>query len=319
MNVVKPEISENAVLENNRTSSLFVRRKKKEAAIAFAFISPWLIGFLFFIIGPMLASLYFSFTNYDLLSAPRWVGLQNYVQMFTSDPRYMTALSVTFKFVIFSVPLKLAFALFVAVLFNRKHKGVGLYRTVYYLPSIIGGSVAVAVMWRQLFGGDGAVNHILQHFGFEGTNWIASVTYALWTLILLVVWQFGSPMLIFLAGLKQIPSEMYEAAAVDGANAFTKFFRITLPMLSPVIFFNLIMQMVDGFKAFTQSFLVTQGGPLDSTLFYAVYLYQRAFAHFDMGYASAMAWILLVIIGVFTALIFKSSSLWVYYESEGGK
>jgi len=318
MDRVYPEIQTNLQENAGVRRSSFLQRSRREAWVAFSFISPWLVGFLLFIIGPMLASLYFSFTDYDMLSAPHWVGLQNYIRMFTDDPRYLTALKVTFKFVLFSVPLKLAFALFVALIFNRNHRGVGLYRTVYYLPSIIGGSVAVAVMWRQLFGGDGAVNHILQWFGLTGTNWIASVSYSLWTLVLLVVWQFGSPMLIFLAGLKQIPSEMYEAAAVDGATRFTRFFRITLPLLSPVIFFNLIMQMVDGFKAFTQSFLVTQGGPLDSTLFYAVYLYEKAFSHFEMGYASAMAWILLVIIGLFTALIFKSSSFWVYYESEGG-
>jgi multiple sugar transport system permease protein len=291
----------------------------KRTLIGYAFISPWLIGFLSFIIGPMIASLYFSFTNYDMLSTPAWIGLDNYITMFTNDSRFLTALQVTFKFVFLSVPLKLAFALFIAMLFNGGQRGTGFYRTTYYIPSIIGGSVAVAVMWRQLFGLDGAINDILGYFGFVGTNWIASVDYALWTLILLVVWQFGSPMLIFLAGLKQIPSELYEAASVDGASRFTKFLRITLPMLTPVIFFNLVMQMVNGFMAFTQSFLITLGGPLDSTLFYAVYLYEKAFTYFQMGYASAMAWVLLIIVGIFTALIFKSSSAWVYYESEGGK
>ncbi|CAM4020573.1 carbohydrate ABC transporter permease [Lederbergia lenta] len=296
-------------------------RKKnlKKELIAFAFISPWLLGFLAFVIGPMIASLYLSFTNYDLLSSPTWVGLDNYINMFVNDDRFWTSLKVTFTFVFISVPLKLAFALFIAILFVKNYRGVGIYRTVYYVPSIIGGSVAVAVMWKQLFGLDGAINGLLSYIGIEGTNYIADPNFALSTLIILVVWQFGSPMLIFLAGLKQIPSELYEAAAVDGASKISQFFRITMPMLTPVIFFNLIMQMVSGFMTFTQSFLITSGGPLDSTLFYAVYLYEKGFTHFQMGYASAMAWILLLIVAAFTAIVFRSSSAWVYYESEGGK
>lgn len=291
----------------------------KKDLVGYTFISPWLIGFLLFIIGPMIASLYLSFTDYDMLSSPHWIGLNNYITMFTDDPRYWTALKVTFTFVILSVPLKLAFALFIAIMFNGSRKGLGIYRTTYYIPSIIGGSVAVAVMWKQLFGVEGAVNSVLGHYGVEARNWIASPDYALWTLIILVVWQFGSPMLIFLAGLKQIPQDLYESASVDGANRFVQFFKITLPMLTPVIFFNLVMQMIDGFMTFTQSFLVTQGGPLDRTLFYALYLYQKAFTNFSMGYSSAMAWVLLIIVAVFTTLVFKSSSLWVYYESDGDK
>ncbi|MBS4195684.1 carbohydrate ABC transporter permease [Lederbergia citri] len=284
--------------------------------VGFAFISPWLLGFICFIIGPMIASLYFSFTDYNLLSPSKWIGLQNYINMFTKDPIFIKALKVTFVFVFTSVPLKLAFALFVAMLFNNTYRGVGIYRTLYYIPSILGGSVAVAVVWKQLFSTNGAVNDILSIFGFQGTNWIASPDYALSTLILLVVWQFGSPMLIFLAGLKAIPNELYESASVDGANAFIRFFKITIPMLSPVIFFNLVMQTIQGFMTFTQSFLITQGGPLNSTLFYAVYLYNKAFGHFNMGYASALAWILLIICAIFTMFIFKTAKSWVYYESE---
>jgi len=266
----------------------------------------------------MIASLYFSFTNYDLLSDQTWIGLDNYINMFTNDPRFIQALKVTFLFVFGSVPLKLAFALFVAMLFNTKRRGIGLYRTLYYIPSILGGSVAIAVVWRQLFGREGAINSILALFGIEGTSWVTHPDYALSTLILLVVWQFGSPMLIFLAGLKAIPYELYEAASVDGASKLQQFIKITIPMLSPVIFFNLVMQTIQGFMAFTQSFLITNGGPMDRTLFYAVYLYEKAFAHFDMGYASALAWILLIICAIFTALIFRTARSWVYYESEGG-
>lgn len=295
-----------------------IQSQKSIDIIGFTFISPWLIGFLGFIVGPMIASLYFSFTNYDLLSDPTWIGLDNYINMFTNDPRFIQALKVTFLFVFGSVPLKLAFALFVAMLFNTKRRGIGLYRTLYYIPSILGGSVAIAVVWRQLFGREGAINSILALFGIEGTSWVTHPDYALSTLILLVVWQFGSPMLIFLAGLKAIPYELYEAASVDGASKLQQFIKITIPMLSPVIFFNLVMQTIQGFMAFTQSFLITNGGPMDRTLFYAVYLYEKAFAHFDMGYASALAWILLIICAIFTALIFKTARSWVYYESEGG-
>ncbi|UOQ50439.1 sugar ABC transporter permease [Gracilibacillus caseinilyticus] len=312
--------------ENSSIKQESVMKKKKQLRsqrsidiTGFTFIAPWLIGFLGFIVGPMIASLYFSFTNYDLLSAPTWIGFENYITMFTDDARFIQALKVTFIFVFGSVPLKLAFALFVAMLFNTKRKGVGLYRTLYYVPSILGGSVAVAVVWRELFGREGALNDVLGIFGIEGTSWVTSPDFALSTLILLVVWQFGSPMLIFLAGLKAIPNELYEAAAVDGASPFLQFLKITLPMLSPVIFFNLVMQTIQGFMAFTQSFLITNGGPMDRTLFYAVYLYEKAFAHFDMGYASALAWILLLICALFTALIFKSAQSWVYYESEGGR
>ena len=285
-------------------------------AAGYLFISPWLIGFMAFVIGPILASLYISFTDYDMLSSPKWVGVANYVTMFADDRRFATALSVTFKFVFYSVPLKLAFALCLAMLFNVKRRGVTWYRSLYYVPSIIGGSVAIAVMWRQLFGNKGAVNGALSWFGLEGTNWIASLDYALWTLVVLVVWQFGSPMLIFLAGLKQIPGDLYEAAAVDGAGRLRRFAHITLPMLTPVIFFNLVMQMIGGFMSFTQSFLITAGGPMDRTLFYAVYLYEKGFSNFQMGYASAMAWVMLALVALLTALIFKSSSYWVYYESE---
>ncbi|MEK3721491.1 carbohydrate ABC transporter permease [Paenibacillus sp. FSL H8-0034] len=302
-----------------RVNKLAALREWKKTIIAYAFISPWLIGFIVFIIGPMLASLYFSFTQYDMLSNPKWIGLDNYIEMFTSDKRFLTALKVTLLFVLVSVPLKLLFALLVAMIFNVDRKGVTVYRTLYYIPSILGGSVAVAVMWKQLFGSKGAVNSLLGLIGIKGMSWIASPDFALWTLILLVVWQFGSPMLIFLAGLKQIPTELYEAAKMDGAGAVMRFFRVTLPMLTPIIFFNLVMQTIGGFMTFTQSFLITSGGPMDSTLFYAVYLYETAFTHFHMGYASAMAWVLLLIVGLFTALIFKSSSSWVHYETEGGK
>lgn len=285
----------------------------------YAFISPWLIGFIIFTVFPMLLALYFSFTEYDVLSTPKWIGLENYRNMFTSDDRFKTALSVTFQYVFTAIPLRLIFALFIAMLFVKNRKLVPLYRTIYYLPSIIGGSVAVAVMWRQLFGADGALNGVLSALGLldKQISWIGNPDTALWTLILLAVWQFGSPMLIFLAGLKQIPSSYYESASIDGANGIQQFVKITLPMLTPIILFNLVMQVISGFMAFTESYIITQGGPFDRTLFYALYLFQQGFQFYNMGYACALAWVLLLIMGVFTAIIFKTSNYWVYSESKG--
>ncbi|WYQ44398.1 sugar ABC transporter permease [Bacillus sp. FSL R5-0394] len=282
--------------------------------IAYLIISPWLIGFLGLVIGPMLASLYFSFTNYDMLSPAVWTGLDNYKNVLFNDPRFVQSLKVTLIFVFVSTPLKLIFALLLALLFNTGRKGTGLFTTIYYIPSIIGGSVAIAVVWRQLFGREGAINTLFASVGLDGINWLGDPSYALSILIVLVVWQFGSPLIIFLAGLRQIPQELYEAASVDGASTLTRFFRITLPMLTPVIFFNLIMQTIGAFMTFTQAFLITNGGPMDATNFYAVYLYETAFEHLRMGYASAMAWILLVIIGVITLILFATSKYWVHYE-----
>ncbi|MFD1637369.1 carbohydrate ABC transporter permease [Evansella tamaricis] len=295
------------------------KRTIKHNLIALSFLSPWLIGFIGFVIGPMIYSFYLSFTNYNMLQEPTWVGLDNYIRIFTNDPLFITSLKVTLLFVVISVPLKLLFALFVAMLMNMGHRGSGFYTLLYYIPSIIGGSVAIAVIWRQIFGREGALNHVLGNFGIEGYNWFSHPDYAIWVLILLIVWQFGSPMVIFLAGLRQIPTELYEAASVDGASRFKKFFSITIPLLTPVIFFNLVFQMINAFMTFTQAFLITQGGPVNKTLFYALYLYREAFTNYRMGYASALAWVLLVVIALATFLIFKSSKKWVYYESEGGK
>lgn len=285
----------------------------------YAFISPWLIGFILFTIFPMGLSFVLSFTQYDLLSAPKWIGLENYINIFINDDRFISALKATFSYVFAAIPLRLIFALFVAMLLVKDRRLVSGYRAAYYIPSLIGGSVAVAVMWRQLFGANGAINSVLIELGLmeKGISWVGNPNTALWTLILLAVWQFGSPMLIFIAGLKQIPDSYYEAASIDGANGWQKFTKITLPSLTPIIFFNFLMQIISGFMAFTESYLITDGGPFDRTLFYAVYLFEKAFKFYDMGYASALAWILLVIMGVFTAIIFKTSNYWVHYESEG--
>ena len=284
---------------------------------AYVFLLPWLIGFFGLTLGPALASLYLSFTNYDLLQSPDWVGASNYVRIATADPKFAEAMQVTFTYVILSVPLKLMFALMVAMAFNRGIKGLTMYRAVFYLPSLLGSSVAIAVLWRQLFASDGLVNMVLwQLFGFEGPSWISNPNYSIYTLVILSVWQFGSPMIIFLAGLRQIPQDMYEAADMDGAGKARQFFRITLPLLTPVIFFNAVIQTIDAFKAFTPAFIISDGsgGPINSTLFYTLYLYQEAFGFFRMGYASALAWILVVIISLFTAFSFLSARYWVHYD-----
>ncbi|ACK41740.1 MULTISPECIES: carbohydrate ABC transporter permease [Dictyoglomus] len=296
------------------------KKRKHDIFMGYLFTSPWILGFLFFIVFPLITSFYLSFTRYDILSAPRWIGLQNWIRMFTQDPRFWNATKATFKYVIFEVPLRLLFAFIVALIFSqRESKILNLYRAIYYIPSLIGGSVAIAVVWRQIWGyPDGIVNAILSILGLKGMNWLGDTRTAIWTLILLAVWQFGSPMLIFLAALKQVPTELYEAATIDGANFWGRLFKITIPMVTPVILFNLINQMIHAFMAFTQSYIITQGGPLDSTLFYAVYMYRKAFNDFEMGYASALAWFMLTLVGIFTIIIFKTSNRWVYYEAEEG-
>jgi multiple sugar transport system permease protein len=294
------------------------RNFRQNNLVGYLFISPWLAGFFLFAFIPMLISLVLAFTNFDLLGGGEFVGLANFERMFFQDIRYGRSLTATFKYVAVAIPLRLIFALAVAMLLNTKRRGVYWYRAAFYIPSVIGGSVAVAVMWRQLFGADGLANAVTGLFGFAPLNWLGNPNTAIWTLILLAVWQFGSPMLIFLAGLRQIPTELYESADIDGANGWKKFLRITMPLLTPIIFFNLVMQVISGFKVFTQAFVVTNGGPLDSTLFYSLYLYTRAFNNFQMGYASAMAWVLLLIIGVLTAISFKLSSYWVFYETKEG-
>ena len=288
--------------------------RRQENLAAFGFLAPWFLGLGLITAGPLLASLYFSFTDYNLIGSHQWVGLENYERMLT-DTRLHSALRVTFFYVFVSVPLQLALALALAMVLDRGLRGLALYRSIYYLPSLLGGSVAVAILWRQVFGAEGLVNQVLAFFGVQGEGWVSHPDYALGTLVILNVWTFGAPMVIFLAGLRQIPAMYYEAAAVDGANPVRRFWHITVPMLTPIIFFNLVLQFINAFQTFTQAFIVSggTGGPSDSTLFYTLYLYQRGFGAFDMGYASAMAWLLLMIIGGFTAVNFLASKDWVFY------
>ncbi|WP_109212144.1 MULTISPECIES: sugar ABC transporter permease [Microbacterium] len=294
-------------------------RRRRENIAGYAFMTPWLLGFVFIIGGPVVVSLYLSFTDYAVIGDAEWIGIENYVRMFTSDPRFWAALRVTLIYLLVSVPLVQIFALFLATMLNRGIRGLPIYRAVFYVPSLIGGSVAIAILWRFIFESDGLLNNVLAVIGIETSySWIGTPSTALSTLIILNIWQFGAAMIIYLAGLKNIPTELYEAARVDGATTWRQFVSITLPMLSPVIFFNVLMNVVAAFQAFNSAYVVSNGtgGPADSTLFYTLYLYQRGFVDFDMGYASALGWVLLIISGAVAALLFVLSRRVVYYGDE---
>lgn len=288
----------------------------EESIAGYVFSLPFIIGFLMFMLIPMALSLYYSFCKYDIQTPPEFVGLNNYIRIFTNDKVFTKALTVTCYYAFIGTPLKVIFALIVALILNHETRAVGLYRAVYYLPSIIGGSVAVAILWRRLFESTGTINAIFSNVfpSLAGYNWFSEGP-AIWVLIILTVWQFGSSMLIFLSALKQIPRELYEASWVDGANGIQQFTNVTLPMLTPTIFFNLVQQTINSFLAFTQCKLITNGQPRNSTLFYTVYQYNKAFpaqGKSQMGYASALAWIMLIIVSVVTMLLFKSRSKWVF-------
>jgi oligogalacturonide transport system permease protein len=277
------------------------------------YIAPWVIGFLVFGFYPLITSLYYSFTNFGMFNKPHFIGFKNYIYMFTEDPDFLPSLLVTFKYVLFSVPLKIVSALFFAMLLNRNLKFINVFTTVYYLPSILGSSVAISILWRFIFSTSGVINNILSRFHMQAVPFLEHPKYALFTVSLLVVWSFGSSMVIFLAGLKQIPKELYEACDVDGASKVREFFTITFPLITPSLFFNIIMQMINSFQSFTSIFVITHGGPMKSTYVYMMKLYDDAFANFKMGYASALSWVLFIIILVITSILFTQSNKHVYY------
>ncbi len=284
--------------------------------MGYAYLAPYLIGLIIFTAIPFLTSLYLSFTSYDLMSSPQWTGLSNYERLFTRDRTFEKSLSVTLLYVFSTVPLKLAFALFIAAILNYKIRFINVFRTAFYVPSILGGSIAIAVLWRYLFSTEGLVNMALAGLGFSAVDWFGDPTNALFTITLLRCWQFGSAMVIFLAALQSIDKSLYEAASIDGAGKVMTFFFVTLPLLTPVIFFNLVMQMVQAFQEFNGPYIITQGGPLKYTYLLPLYIYEEAFKKFNMGYASAIAWVLFAIIMVLTLVAFWSSKKWVYYAGD---
>jgi len=294
-------------------------RLRRKDLVGLLYVVPWLVGFLVFKLYPFIMSFVYSFSDYSMLKPPRFVGLYNFIYVFTKDDLFPKALLNTIKYVIITVPLKISFALFVAIILNVKLKGINLFRTVYYLPSIFGGSVAISILWRFLFMKEGIVNKFLSLFGIEGINWLGDPRIAMFSVSLLAVWQFGSSMVLFLARLKEIPSELYEAALVDGASRLKMFTKITLPMISPIMFFNLVMQTINAFQEFTGPYIITGGGPVNSTYLLSMLIYDNAFKYFRMGYAAALSWVQFVIILIFTVFIFRSSTYWTYYEYDEGR
>jgi len=288
--------------------------EREEEVGFYLFISPWLVGFLVFTLGPMIASLVISFMKYDVLSPPSFIGLENYRIMFTTDPLFWQALKVTFIYTIGAVPLGMIGALAVAILMNQPVRGIYVFRTIYYLPSLITG-VPAALLWMWVFNPTvGILNYLLSLVGIKGPLWLFSETWVLPSLIIMSLWGIGGSMIIYLASLQGVPQHLYEAAEIDGAGVISRFWNVTIPMISPVIFFNLVMSIIGSFQVFTSAFVMTQGGPANASLFYVLHLYRNAFSYFKMGYASALAWILFAIIMFFSLLVVKSSPAWVYYE-----
>jgi multiple sugar transport system permease protein len=290
---------------------------RREAAAGYLFLSPWIVGFLLLTLGPMIASLYFSFTQYNIVDPPKWIGTANYARLL-GDPLFWQSLKVTLYFAVLALPSGLVVGFMLAILLNQKVPGVNLWRTLYFLPSVLSG-VAVTLLWVILFNPQvGAVNLLLEKVGIKGPGWLNDPDWAVPSLVIMALWGVGQNMIIYLAGLQGVPVDLYDAAKVDGANSWQRFRAVTIPMMTPVLFYNLILGLIGTFSYFTQVYVATEGtgGPARSTLFYNLYLYQAAFRFNEMGYASAMAWVLFIIILILTGLIFKSSSLWVYYEGE---
>ena len=288
----------------------------RKSKMGLVYILPWLIGMVFLTLYPFINALVISFTDYNLVREPNFIGLANYTKLF-HDEDFLGTLTATLKYTVITVPLQLAFALFIAYILNFKLKGINFFRTAYYIPSLLGGNVAVAVLWRFLFQQDGLINRIIGVVGIQPVAWLSSPGGAMSVIIILKVWQFGSAMLIFLAALKDVPQDLYEAASVDGSTKLHSFIHITMPLITPKIFFNLVMQLVNAFQEFNGPYLVTGKGPLNATYLTSMYIYDNAFKYFNMGYASAASWILFLIIVAVTLILFATQDKWVYY-SDGG-
>lgn len=294
-----------------------VRTYKKRDYQAFIYLAPWLVGLVVLQLYPFLSSLYYSFTDYQITAEPVWAGLKNYKTLFTADKEFVKAFWVTIRFSLMTVPGKLLLALAVAVFLNRNLKGINLIRTLYYIPSLFGGSIAVAMLWKVMFMDNGIINAILAKVGIAKISWLGDPNVALKTICLLEIWQFGSSMVMFLAALKQVPKELYEAASIDGAGKVQSFIKITIPQITPIIFFNMIMQTINALQTYTSASVITGGGPLKSTYVMGLKLYEEGFSYFKMGYASAISWVMFAVILVVTLILFRSSSSWVYYEDGG--
>lgn len=306
-------------MENVKKSTHIIEKQEKvkkkfKFNSAYLYILPWFIGFLVFKLNPFFNALLLSFQQNNLIREPKWVKLQNYQQLLFEDELFKTSLMVTFKYVFLTVPLVLVFALFIAYILNFKIKGVNFFRTAYYIPSILGGSVAVSIVWKFIFGNDGVINAMLEMVGLEPVMWLTDTRYALIVLSLLKAWQFGSVMVIFLSALQNVPQSLYEAASIDGAGKWRSFFTITVPMITPVILFNAVQLLVKSFQEFNSAYLISDGGPLNSTYLLNLFIYKNAFSSFKMGYASAASWIMFIIIMALTAVVFRSSNYWVHYN-----
>lgn len=291
-----------------------VRKYTPRDYAGLVYIAPWLFGFLVLQLYPFLMSFYYSFTNYSMANSPEWIGLANYVKLFTKDPEFSNSLLVTLQYTLYTVPGKLIMALAIAVFLNRDIKGINFIRTIYYIPSLFGGSVAVAILWKLMFLDNGVVNSFLNRLGIGTIQFWGDKRYALGTICSLEIWQFGSSMVMFLAALKQVPKSLLEAATIDGAGAVRRFFSIVVPQITPIIFFNLIMQTIQALQNFTSAFVITNGGPLKSTNVLGMKLYKEGFKFYKMGYASAISWVIFAMILVVTLALFRSSSGWVHYE-----
>jgi len=294
------------------------RRLRRSYLTAYAFLAPWFIGLIVIVIGPMLASLVLSFTRYDLLSPPQWAGFSNYVRMFTTDTKFMKSVGVTAMYTGIAVPGILLISLLLALYLNRGMRGTSVYRTMFYIPYLLGGSVAIAILWLQVWGQKGMFNMVLSWFGIKGKSWIGSPNTALLTVAFLAIWTFGSTMVIFLAGLRQIPQSYYEAAQIDGANRWQQFWNITFPNLTPIIFFNGLLTIVNALQSFTPAYVISggTGSPANALLVYTVYLYQQGFVNYNMGYAAAMGWVLVAALAIVAGVLFWSSKYWVFYGEE---
>ncbi len=288
----------------------------KEAVVGYLFIAPWLLGFLAFFAGPIIASFVLSFTKWDIVSPPHWVGLRNYHWIFTHDTDFYQAVKVTLKYSAIYLPLEIVMGVAVAMAMNLKARGIGVFRTLFYLPYVVP-AVASILVWVWILNPHfGLLDTLLKFIGVGGPNWFGDPAYALWGIMMISLWTIGGSAIIYLAGLQNIPPQLYEAAEIDGANGWQQFWHVTIPMLTPTLFFKLVLGLIGTFQTFTSAFVATKGGPMESTLFYMLYIYNKAFVSLKMGYGSALAWILTLIILAVTVAVFKSSPYWVHYEAE---